>query len=119
MKDVTSPQIVKDLAEGVGGTIEETQVLPDGSGFSIMSTPLPKDHWSTKEGYEEPPAPLLMGTDNPLREPLRQAVMAAAQYAIRAATDNGKIDDYDPDAMVQNMVIGMLGYNTPDGKSHI
>lgn len=114
-----SEENVKKLAEMVGGKIEEMGRLPDNSGFAVMSMPLPKDHWLTKEGFDEPPAPLRMGTDNPLRKPLIDAVREAAKYAVRASTMNGKIDDFDPDAMVQNFVVGMLGYFTTDGLSHL
>lgn len=38
----------------------------------------------------------------------------AGRYAIRATTSNGKIDDFDPDALIQNLIIGMLGYTSDD-----
>ena len=41
-------------------------------------------------------------------------IRSAAQWAIRASTMCGKDEDFDPDAMVQNMVVAMLGYHTPD-----
>jgi len=112
-----SEDLVNQLAKDVGGKIEEMQRLPDGSGFAVMSMPLPKDHWLTKEGFNEPPAPFLMGTENTQRDELVKKIRIAAKYAIRASTMNGKIDDFDPDAMVQNFVVGMVGYFTPDGKS--
>lgn len=111
--------ILDNLAENCGGTIESVTKLPDGSGFATMTMPLPKDHWLTADGHNEPPAPLRVGTDSPARAVLVQQVTAAARYAVRAATDNGKINDFDPDAMVQNMVVGLLGYFTPDGFSHL
>lgn len=114
-----SEENVKEIAEMVGGKIEEMQRLPDGSGFAIMSMPLPKDHWLTKEGFDEPPAPFRMGTDNSEREEWVQKIRIAAKYAIRASTSNGTIDDFDPDAMVKNFVIGMVGYYTSDGLTHL
>ena len=51
-----SEQFVRRLANDLGGTIDEVGELPDGSGFATMSFPLPKDHWLTAEGYDEPPA---------------------------------------------------------------
>ena len=110
---------VREIAKMVGGKIEEMQKLPDGSGFAVMSMPLPKDHWLTKEGWNEPPAPFLMGTDNIQRKEWVDKIRIAAKYAIRATTSNGKIEDFDPDAMVQNFVCGMVGYFTSDGLSHI
>jgi len=90
-------------------------VLPDGSAFAILSTPLPSNHWLTADGYNVPPMPLRLGGDDPRRQLFNDAVRAAARYAIRASTMNGKENDFDPDAMVQNMVVGLLGYHTPDG----
>lgn len=114
-----SEEIVNQLAKDIGGKIEEIQRLPDGSGFAVMSMPLPKDHWLTQPGFNYPPAPFLMGTSNPERDQWAQKIRIAAKYAIRASTMNGKEDDFDPDAMVENFVCGMLGYWTHDGKSHV
>jgi hypothetical protein len=50
--------------------MSEITVLPDGSAFGVMSFPLPDDHWlfaDPESGYEEPPAPMRMGTNNPTR----------------------------------------------------
>lgn len=93
-------------------------VLPDGSAFGVMSLPLPADHWlyeTDAEGFTgPPPMPLRMG-EGPARAAMAAKVAAAARYAIKASTMNGKDDDFDPDAMVQNMVVGLLGYWTADG----
>lgn len=109
--------IVQQLADAVGGTIEEMGALPDGSGFAIMSMPLPRDHWSVvnPDAPNEPPMPLRMGTDDPQREILRADIIAAGRYAFRASTMNGKDTDLDPDALIQNLVVGLLGYYTPNG----
>lgn len=62
--------------------------------------------------------PFQLGTRNAgLREVVSNKIREAAKYAIRAATMNGKEPDFDPDAMVQNFVIGMLGYHTETGLS--
>ena len=95
--------------------MSEPTILPDGSGFGIMSFPLPKDHWLYKEReYEEGavdpndlPAPILTHS-------LRQQVIAAIRYAVRSATNCGKEDDFDPDALVQNAVYALCG---PYGKA--
>ena len=116
------PEIVKRLANDVGGTINDSGSCPDGSGWATMSMPLPKDHWLTKDGYNEPPMPFRIGTaDAPILNMTRNmwadAISEAGKYAIRAATMNGKVDDFDPDAMLQNFVVGMIGYWTTDGKT--
>ena len=93
-----------------GFTLSAPTLLPDGSGFGIMSFPLPKDHWLYKEceyaeGAVEPndlPVPILTHS-------FRRQVIAAIRYAIRSATNCGKEDDFDPDAMVQNAVYALCG----------
>ena len=115
MEEIT-PE-VKRLAKDLNGEVDWAVRLPDGSGAATISFPLPKDHWLTKEGYNEPPMTFRRGTDDPLRNEWAEKIRLAARYAVRASTMNGKENDFDPDAMVQNMVVGMLGYWTTDGLS--
>lgn len=94
--------------------------LPDGSGFFVMSLPLPKDHWLYEEKVNIPPMPFKIGTEPPGdRLRLSRKIAEAAKFAIRASTMNGKEMDFDPDAMVQNMIVGLLGYSTPTGDSSL
>jgi hypothetical protein len=88
--------------------------LPDGSGVFVASLPLPKTHWLYAEGHDEPPMPMRTGL-GAKRNGLADQIRAAAHYAVRGATMKGKEMDFDPDALVQNMVVGMLGYWTEDG----
>ena len=102
--------------------MSEITVLPDGSAFGVMSLSLPDDHWlfaDPESGNEEPPMPMRIGTDDPRRTEMRKMLYQAGRYAVRTATSNGEIDDFDPDALIQNLVVGMLGYNTSDGLSHL
>ena len=92
--------------------------LPDGSAFGTLVLPLPKDHWLTQDGYNTPPMTMRMGTLHPQHREMCERIRAATKYAVRAATMNGKEMDFDPDAMVQNMIVGLLGYHTPDGLSN-
>jgi hypothetical protein len=115
---------VKQIADMTGGKIESVGALPDGSGFSTMSMPLPKDHWLTADpdGFNVPPMPMRMGTESSLiygktREMWANELRAAGKYAVRCATMNGKENDFDPDALLQNLVVGFLGYWTPNGLS--
>ena len=118
MEEAKEKHPVDQIADAVGGTIESTGRLPDGSGFATMSMPLPKDHWLYKpDNSNVPPMPFRMGTDDPRRKDMADRIRAAGRYAVRCATENGKIDDFDPDALVQNLVTGMLGYATPDAMS--
>jgi hypothetical protein len=109
---------VKKLIEGSGGAVHEMGALPDGSGFATASFPLPKDHWLYAEGHNEPPAPWRIGVGKE-RDLAVEGIRAAAKYAIRASTMNGKETDFDPDAMEQNFIVGLLGYWTHDGEPHI
>jgi hypothetical protein len=95
-------------------------ILPDGSAFGVMSLPLPRDHWSTagESLYAgPPPMGLRVGTDAEDHQRLVEIVRAAGRYAYRAATMCGRETDLDPDALVQNFVVGLLGYHTRDGLS--
>ena len=93
-----------------GMELSAPTILPDGSGFGILSLPLPKDHWIYKEreyedGAIEPndlPVPILTHS-------FRRQVIAAIRYAVRSATNCGKEDDFDPDALVQNAVYALCG----------
>jgi len=107
---------VVEIAAAVGGTIHEAVILPDGSGFATMTTALPKDHWLYAEHPDDPPAPMRVGV-GVARDQLAQQIREATRYAVRATTMNGRVMDFDPDAMVQNMVVGLLGYWTKDGLS--
>lgn len=102
--------------KGKGAMSEGMIRLPDGSGCSVASMPLPRDHW-LYEDNEMPPMGLRCGTANPLRKELERIIREAARYAVRGATMSGKCNDFDPDALVQNMVVGALGYFTADGLS--
>ncbi len=107
---------VVGLIEGAGGKVESMGVLPDGSGFATASWPLPDDHWLTAPGdNHRPPMGLRLGTEHPQHRELVAKVRAAGRYAVRCATMNGKEEDFDPDALVQCLIVGLLGYHTPDG----
>lgn len=90
--------------------------LPDGSAFAVVSMPLPSDHWLYAPHNNEPPMPYRMGTENPEREVWARMLREAGRYAVRTATMNGRESDFDPDALVQNLIVGFLGYWTKDGK---
>lgn len=109
------PEMVTELADMLEAKIGATGALPDGSGFATLSMELPKDHW-LYESNDAPPMPWRIG-DGKERMLLAEGIRAAARYAIRGATMSGKEEDFDPDAMVQNFIVGMLGYWTEDGLS--
>lgn len=90
--------------------------LPDGSAFFTAELPLPRDHWLYAPGHSEPPMPLRTGEDDPFRRHLEQAITEATQWAYRGCTMNGTSESIDPDALVQNMIVGLIGYHTPDGR---
>lgn len=112
--------------------------------FGTMSFPLRKDHWIYDKGpnnFNAPPMPFRMGAKSAFflaldhedigsliksgeqhlpalrltREQFADAIRVAGRYAVRSATMNGSEMDFDPDALVQNLVVGFLGYRTADG----
>jgi hypothetical protein len=42
-------------------------------------------------------------------------LILAGKYAVRSATLKGTVMDFDPDALIQNLIVGFLGYYTKDG----
>jgi hypothetical protein len=93
-------------------------ILPDGSAFGCMSFPLPVDHWiytTDDYGYTGPPPMTFRMRAGVDRKEMENKIRIAAQYAVKASTQCGKDNDFDPDALVQNMIVGMLGYFTLDG----
>jgi hypothetical protein len=140
-------EAVKKIAKACDGTITEVGILPDNSGFAIMSMPLRKDHWiyqgDRTEAYgtfNVPPMVFRMGGNQVFmmaivdkmppeggtgqaeargytKEEMAERIRAAGRYAVRCATMNGKEMDFDPDALLQNLVTGFLGYNTDTGLS--
>ena len=89
--------------------------LPDGSGAFVASWPLPKTHWIYTKESDVRPAPMRIGI-GPKRSELAAQIREVARYAIRGATMSGTEMDFDPDALVQNMVVGLLGKWTEDGR---
>ena len=106
----------KSLIELMGKAIEEYYRLPDGSGVMSGSYPLSEDHWMYSKS-ENPPMPFRMGTNHPKHNEVAEKIREAAKYAVRSATMSGMDMDFDPDALCQNMIVGMLGHWTPDGTS--
>jgi hypothetical protein len=76
---------------------------------ATASFPLPENHWVYEEAGE-PPAYFQWIADTFVKGRIREA----AKYAIRASTLSGKENDFDPDAMVQNFVIGLCGVSGPE-----
>ena len=112
---------VEQLAEMVGGTLDHVTLFSDGHGIATMSMPLPKTHWiyeANADGfYAPPPMPMRMGAEDSRRQEFEQKVRAAGKYAVRAATRGGKEMDFDPDALLRNLLVGLFGYHTLDGLS--
>lgn len=132
-----TPKMLTDLAADLGGKVEDVQYFPDGTGGATISYPLPSDHWSLGEKYAPniPAMPFRMGSDDFAtvavfpnagwpdrsarftREEMAETIRAAGRYAYRCATLNGTEPDMDPDALLQSLVVGLLGYWTATGYS--
>ena len=112
----TTPQAPSGATEQTMGNDNTVTVLPDGSAFAMLCSPLPAGHWlyaprsewdSERDEFAECPRPILTHAQ-------RDAVVAAVRYAVRGATMCGKEADFDPDALVQNAVYALCG---PSGKA--
>lgn len=118
---IQAERLRTDFKEHLGATeVSEVTRLPDGSGCFTASWPLPSDHWiyGRKDGvYDAPPMGMRMGMEHPKRAEYETLIRDAARYAVRGATMSGKESDFDPDALVNNMTVGLLGYYTADGLS--
>src|SRR6266849_2855470 len=142
------PEALNEIAKACNGKITEVGILPDNSGFAMMSMPLRKDHWiygdrtvenkvcdrPDGEVFSEPPPMVMrMGANDEIffgirgqgqveempfilnRQAFADLIRKAGKYAVRSATMKGKEMDFDPDALLQNLVVGFLGYWTEDG----
>lgn len=116
------PDMISELADGIGGTVREVGIHPGGgSGFAVLSLELPKDHWlytTTEDGFTPPaPWPLLYPGHTLAREYLSRELQPGVQYGIKTVTYNGREDDFDPDAMVNQILNGIFGVHTSTGRS--
>lgn len=87
-------------------------LLPDGSAFATASWPLPADHWLYCDGEEQAKHEQAMFGSLPLDPGEcadRGQVRRATRIALRKATENGKAADYDPDCVVQQLVLALFG----------
>ena len=103
------PSEVRALIEDAGGTVEEIHgPLLDGSGFAVGSFPLPKTHWLYAEDELVPPTPIVESYGANAAW-WRARIVEASRYAVRSATGRGTIVDFDPDALVQAMLLALVG----------
>jgi hypothetical protein len=113
----TEHNVINQMLVDLGATVEEVGNMPDGSAFAVAWYPLPQGHWQTAQHFNIPPMPLLMGAWDIRRQRMAMAVEAAGKYAVRTATDNGRVADFDPDALIQHLQVAFFGYYTEDGLS--
>jgi hypothetical protein len=135
--------VLQQIAAATDGEMTMHRVTNEANevvhAFATMSFPLRKNHWiyqkdDTPAGFQSnvPPMPFRMGAHaltkvvlesdaGPLtvlalsKWQFEHAIRAAGKYAVRCATMNGAEMDFDPDALLQNLVVGMLGYWTDNG----
>jgi len=73
-------------------------------GFFIGSFPLPKDHWIYDDNPKEPPKNAILGGAE-----IEDKIREAGKYAVRGCTFSGMDMDFDPDAMIQNLTVSLIG----------
>jgi hypothetical protein len=129
---VQAPKWLKRMVESVGGTVESVDgPLLDETFSATLNFPLPADHWLTQHPNAKSPAPFCMGIRDRAsivvkragrpqgstltRDEFAEALRSAARYAIKS-TIGDKDQDFSPDAMVEQFVIGVLGYPTETGQ---
>ncbi len=102
--------MLDQIGQATGGTVTVHRITNEAGevvhAFATMSMPLPKTHWI----YQKDDTPAKLN-----RRQFEKAIRAAGKYAVRCATMNGTEMDFDPDALLQNLVVGMLGYWTETG----
>jgi hypothetical protein len=73
------------------------------------------DHWVMSRGENIQPTPLptvfAMMPEGTVHVVTRESVRDAARFAIRAATANGTILDFDPDALVIDLQNALCGHS--------
>jgi hypothetical protein len=89
----TTPDVSVDLHEP---TEQARQLLAD-------------DHWLTQPGDNVPPAPVLKATSDKKRAELVTAIREAGMFALRTVSENGRVAAFDPDALLQNLALALLG----------
>jgi len=105
------PSEVRQLIKESGGKVTSIGALPDGSGFATASFPLPLDHWLYARKLEKI-EPVFHPINEEARKDVAAKIRSAARLAIRGATRNGQEKDFDPDALVQNLIINLIGPRT-------
>jgi ribosomal protein L22 len=95
------PEVLSTIADAVGGKIESVSEFG-----ATMSMPLPKDHWLYQETQDDPTSPFASAIFN---MDTAEQVKQVLRHAIKSATCNGRIVDFDPDALVINLMNGLFG----------
>jgi hypothetical protein len=70
---------------------------------------LADDHWLTQPGDNVPPAPVLKAASDKKRAELVTAIREAGMFALRTVSENGRVAAFDPDALLQNLALALMG----------
>jgi hypothetical protein len=99
-------EMVQEIADMTNGDIDSMGFF-DNHGYATISYPLPKNHWIYQKNPVDPPDRIY----SPITNELRHDIIESAKWAIRAATDSGRIEDFDPDAILQNILFAFSQKN--------
>lgn len=100
---------MQDLVQSTGTAPKADPVVDLQQPTEQASQLLPADHWLTQPGDNVLPAPVLKPTSDKKRAELVTAIREAGQYALRTVSENGRVSTFDPDALLQNLVLALLG----------
>jgi hypothetical protein len=103
----------------------ELHVMRDADGkvvhaFATASFPLPSSHWIYQrdpDGFHPAQPPPLFNESARLQPKLRQQLLEAMRWAVQVSTNCGRDTDFDPDALVMNLLtacFGVTGQGAPE-----
>lgn len=104
---------MQDLASSIGtlslGAIHPDAVVDLHEPTEQARQLLADDHWLTQPGDNVLPAPVLKATTDKKRGELVTAIREAGMYALRTVSESGRVAAFDPDALLQNLVLALMG----------
>lgn len=102
---------MQDLVQSTGATPKADPVVDVNEPNEPARQLLSDGHWLTQPGDDVAPAPVLKASTDKKRAELVTAIREAGMYALRTVSENGRTAAFDPDALLQNLVVALMGLN--------